>query len=391
MTSTVKALALPTNIFTTLLGALTLGLTIYIFAHKHRPHAHIPIASLEPRHPWYDFWSRPQQAEYTKYGSRLLDKGKQLTDGCFQVHAGAGYKIILPNRFAREIGNMHDLSFTEIGRRDFHIDLPGFEGVKEGFREDGLMIDVVRVKLTQNLAQVTEIMAEETPLALQQLVGDVREWETLVVKNVVLDLVAWVSTRVFAGKELARDADWRRISKEYTMLLFRNSHALRAFPAFLRPLVNRILPSCRAMQARLQEARELVGRQVQERLEKRGKKSWDEDGNLNENIDCFHWMIDLAKGRSLDFAGAQIQLGVVAINTSSEMLVRCILQICDTPDVVPALRDEMISVLKKHGWTKSAMSQMRLLDSFLKENQRVYSMFNSKSRSAQQPTSVCTV
>ncbi|CAK4001751.1 Fumitremorgin C monooxygenase [Lecanosticta acicola] len=354
---------------------LIVGLIIYVSASKHRPYPGIPIASLENR-PWYNFWT-VKQAQYSIYGSRLLEKGKQLTSGCFQVQAGAGYKIILPNRFARETGSLNSLSFTEIGRRDFHIDLPGFEGVKEGFRADGLMFDVVRVKLTQNLALVTDIVVDETPLALQKLLGGIDEWQTVVIKNTILDVVAWVSTRVFAGKELARDENWRRVSKEYTTLLFRNAHALRRFPALIRPLMNWILPSCSMMRERLQESRKLVERQLEDRLAKRGKKSWDAEGNLNKDIDCFHWMLDLAKGRPLDFPGAQLQLGVVAINTTSEVMVRCILQMCDTPDIVPALREEMIQVLRKHGWANSSLSKMKLLDSFIKENFRFYSMWNT--------------
>ncbi|EME39474.1 cytochrome P450-like protein [Dothistroma septosporum NZE10] len=359
----------------TAIVVLVVGLVVYVSASKHQPYPGIPIASLESR-PWYKFWIL-RKAEYTIHGSRLIEKGKQLTSGCFQVQAGAGYKIILPNRFAREIGNLNQLSFTEIGRRDFHIDLPGFEGVKEGFRADGLMFDVVRIKLTQNLALVTEIVVDETPLALQKLLGGIDEWQTVVIKDTILDVVAWVSTRVFAGKELARDENWRRVSKEYTMLLFRNAHALRRFPAFIRPVMNWLLPSCSLMRERLQQSRKLVGRQLENRLEKRGKQSWDAEGNLNKDIDCFHWMIDLAKGRPLDFPGAQLQLGVVAINTTSEVLVRCILQMCDTPDIVPALREEMIQVLCKHGWANSSLSQMKLLDSFIKENQRFYSMWNT--------------
>ena len=363
----------PSGIYATLAGAIILGLIYHLLTGEHRPYPGIPIVSLEPPR-GFKSWLLPAKPEYPIYGSRLVEKGKQLTSGCFQIRAGAGWKIIVPNHFVQEIGSIPQLSFAATGQQDFHTSLPGFEGVKEAFREDALMVDVVRNRLTQNLGLVTEVIVEETPLALQQILGDQEGEKAILIKEVLLDIVAWVATRVFAGEELARDENWRRASKQYTVLVFLNAHMLRRYPAFLRPLVNRFLPSCREMRKRLAEGRTLVERQLNDRLQQREQNQID---NI-KSIDIFHWMMDVAKGRPLDFTGSQLQLCAVAINTTAELTVRCILQLCDSPDILPALREEMITVLKEHGWTNASLHKMKLLDSFIKETQRMDSMTGSK-------------
>jgi len=41
------------------------------------------------------------------------------------------------------------------------------------------------------------------------------------------------------------------------------------------------------------------------------------------------------------------------------------------PDCIEPLREEIESVVSQEGWTKSALGQMKKLDSFFKESQRL--------------------
>lgn len=43
------------------------------------------------------------------------------------------------------------------------------------------------------------------------------------------------------------------------------------------------------------------------------------------------------------------------------------------PQYMVPLREEVETVIRKHGWSKAAMTDMLKLDSFLKETMRVYS------------------
>lgn len=59
----------------------------------------------------------------------------------------------------------------------------------------------------------------------------------------------------------------------------------------------------------------------------------------------------------------------------------CILELCDLPAAdVQALREEIISVLKEEGWSKSSLYKMKLIDSFLKETLRLNPALDSKTQ-----------
>lgn len=86
--------------------------------------------------------------------------------------------------------------------------------------------------------------------------------------------------------------------------------------------------------------------------------------------DAIGWMVEVSRGRSVDYVGAQLGLSMAAIHTTSETTINCILELCDNPEIVPLLRKEMIEILSNNGWSKVSLYKMKLLDSFLKEVQR---------------------
>lgn len=83
------------------------------------------------------------------------------------------------------------------------------------------------------------------------------------------------------------------------------------------------------------------------------------------------WLEETAKGRPYDPAISQVGLALAAIHTTSDLLSQAIVNLCIHPEIVPQLRKEAIDVLTQHGWAKTSMYQMRLMDSFLKETQRL--------------------
>ncbi|KAH8199170.1 hypothetical protein TruAng_006639 [Truncatella angustata] len=45
--------------------------------------------------------------------------------------------------------------------------------------------------------------------------------------------------------------------------------------------------------------------------------------------------------------------------------------LCAYPEYIGVLREEVLGVVKRHGWTLTGVNDMKILDSFLKESQRV--------------------
>lgn len=60
-----------------------------------------------------------------------------------------------------------------------------------------------------------------------------------------------------------------------------------------------------------------------------------------------------------------------AVHTTSDLISQTIIELLTHPEYIQPLRDEAIEVLRIHGWTKVGLYNMKLMDSILKETQRV--------------------
>ena len=55
---------------------------------------------------------------------------------------------------------------------------------------------------------------------------------------------------------------------------------------------------------------------------------------------------------------------------------------CTSPECIQPLREEVESIVKEHGWTKTSIFNMRKLDSFLRETQRLSGLSTGGARLA---------
>ena len=355
-------------------GALTLALIYHIATGEH-PYASIPVVTVSLKG-----WLRllPSKFAWIAHGDEVLAKGTAECPSCFQVLTSSGYKVIVPNRFANELKAHPDLSFNEAFAKDFPINYPGFDAVRQGLQDGTFIQQVVRVKLTQSLGLVTEDLVDETSAALNDIFGEPVEWQARQMKQGILDLVARLSSRVFLGKELCRDADWLRISKNYTVDSFMASNILRMCPGLLRPLVYWFIPTCTRLRQEVRDSRRLILPEV-ERRRKRAEAALQAGEKPPKAADTIGWMVEVSNGRPVDYVAGQLSLTTAAIHTTAETTTKCILQLCETPEVVEPLRREMIKVLRENGWSKVSLYKMKLLDSFLKEVQRTNGLISSMS------------
>ncbi|KAL3426501.1 ent-kaurene oxidase [Phlyctema vagabunda] len=342
---------------------------IYSFLAGDRPYPGLPLAKIEQDGikplihfflPGFSWMLSPRE---------VLAKGKEISkahDGIYQVRASGGYKIVLPRRYAEEIRNSEYMTFLGSVKKDFHATQPGFEGMLEGCREDGLVIDVIH-KLIQSLDVVLGPVVDEANYSISVWFGDnEEEWRSVDLKDAVVDIIARTATRAFAGKDLARNEDWIRVSRDHVITAFAAAIILHHVPAFLRPILVWVIPECRKQRRQLADAKRLLAPRLQE-IEQRNQDGIEEPGVP----DAFTWLMDVAKGRPINFVLAQLNLSEGSVHTTTELVTRLIIQCCETPNVVNELREEIIRVLQDEGgWSKPALYKMKLLDSFMKEVSR---------------------
>ncbi|KAK4198673.1 putative cytochrome P450 E-class, group IV [Triangularia verruculosa] len=284
-----------------------------------------------------------------------------------RITADVGEVIILPARLANEVKNDSRLSFGAFIYNSFHADLPGFEGFREGARDSRIVQAVIVRDLTKHLNKVTEPLAEETRLALDELfpiTAGTETWRSVDIRDTILHLIARISSRVFLGGELCRDDDWLKVTRDYTVDAFRAAVELRFVPKPVRFLAHWWMPSCQKARAHVKEARRIIGPVLEQRraLKKAGTDTFD---------DAIEWFEREAQGRPYDPVTAQLVLSMAAIHTTTDLTVQVLSDLVQHPELIDALREEITSALREGGWTKNSLYNMKLLDSVIKESQRI--------------------
>ncbi|KAL3420412.1 hypothetical protein PVAG01_08911 [Phlyctema vagabunda] len=320
------------------------------------------------------FFSASEARELHLTSSKdLLAKARNLwPKKPFRMLTDWGDTIILPGEFANEIRNDPKLSFAGATRQDGFGTLSGFEPYADFGRPDNLFQIVAKKHLTKLLAKVTEPLSDEAALAVSLNLGDSREWRDVLVGPVILDIISRMSSRVFLGHELCRNEAWLKITKEYTINMFTAIRKFQHYPPQLRKVLQWFIPECKLVRDQFHTATQIITPIIAKR-----RKIKEEARAAGEEIPVFNDALDwvaqeaTAKGSEYDMTTFQLMISFVAIHTSTNLLAQTMLDIAEHPEIMQPLRNEIVGILRADGWKKTSLYNMRLLDSVLKESQRL--------------------
>lgn len=182
-------------------------------------------------------------------------------------------------------------------------------------------------------------------------------------------IVAQMVTRGFLGDDdLCRDPSWLQLIYDFLEDSFIAAHILRRWPMPTRLFASWFLPSCRKVRAELRE--------VIKRLEPLLEKA--EDPDSDSDVNALSWVKDASKGDAYDFTTLQLTLALASLDTSTDLLAKAVCDMADNQDLVQDLRKEIIEVVGGEGMTKSSLQKLYLLDSAMKESQRLRPLGYSK-------------
>lgn len=186
----------------------------------------------------------------------------------------------------------------------------------------------------------------------------------------MLDLIARLSSRVFLGDKLCRNEEWLKVTKEYSVECFKSAFEMTFVPTSVQFLLPIFSKKCRTVGEKMRHAQELVKPVIEERrlLKEEARRTGKPAPKFNDAIE---WGEAECKGFSYDPASLQLVLSFAAIHTTSDLLSKIMLLLANEPALIEPLREEMIRVLKKDGWSKISLYNMKLLDSAMKEAQRM--------------------
>lgn len=199
------------------------------------------------------------------------------------------------------------------------------------------------------------------------------EWHAIGAHHTLPYVVGRVSSRLFLGDRLCRDPEWLDITTTYTYHVPRAITDLNSLPSFLRPLLYRFLPRIRELRRQVREAHRVMGKFLDQR------EASIAVGEVLEYVDAIEWFKQVAKGRKCNPVHVQLTLSFVAIHTTADMLTQLMFNLAQHPEYIQPLREEVIDVSGKHSWKKTSLYNMKLLDSVLKECQRLRPINDSKA------------
>lgn len=186
------------------------------------------------------------------------------------------------------------------------------------------------------------------------------DWHSVPLGSGLQRMVLRISGRAFLGPEVCGDTRWIDATMGYLEMGVRTAFALQVVPRFLFPL-QRWFPLCRKVCKHIGMTGEVLRPVIHSRRED-GKSAQDAIG----------WFDEAAAGKPYDPVNSQLSLAFAATHTTADTITKVILHLAENPDVVLDLREEIIEAITRNdGLTKSALSQMNLLDSILKESQRL--------------------
>ncbi|KAL3607915.1 hypothetical protein FPOAC2_02905 [Fusarium poae] len=319
---------------------------------------------INPKKP-FEFSNQRVVQDFIENAKEILVKGRSLyKDTPYKAHTDLGDVLVIPPEFIDALKSERKLDFTEVAKDDTHGYIPGFEPIGSPFN----LVPLVNKYLTRVLAKLTKPLWVEASLGVDNVLGNSTEWHPINPGEDIMRIVSRMSSRIFMGEELCADDDWLKISIEYTVQLFQTADGLRSYPRWARPYVHWFLPSCQGVRRKLQEARDLLQPYIERR--NAAKQAAIDEGRPSPFDDSIEWFEKEYEGKS-DPATEQIRLSLVAIHTTTDLTMETMFNIAMHPELLKPLREEIVTVLSTEGLKKTSLYNLKLMDSVIKESQRL--------------------
>ncbi|KKO96515.1 cytochrome P450 [Trichoderma harzianum] len=280
-----------------------------------------------------------------------------------------GSMVILPGSMAEELRNDERFNLRQQLAKSFPSHLAGFEIFRDDINNE-LVRTVIIKHFNKQLVKITKPLAEETTLALADLFTDEREWHDVPLQATVLQLVSRMSSRVFLGPELCSNKEWLRLTGGYANVITKAFQGLQRWPAWMRYFVNIFDANCRTARGYMAGIRKLLRTILVER--QRLKEEAIAKGKpVPEYNDAIEWVAQESNGQKYDPELIQLSMATFSVHTTTDLMTHVLADLALHPEIIQPLREEAISVLRESGWKKASLDQMILLDSVIKESQRM--------------------
>ncbi|KAL0932807.1 cytochrome p450 monooxygenase [Colletotrichum truncatum] len=308
----------------------------------------------------------------------MLEGYKKHPDTPFII-ASDPPRVVLPMSLYNEVVYADESNFS-FRAELYELFLGRFTHIGERAPE---VISAVRGDLTRNLNGILPLIQAEIGFGLGQAVGSGNEWKTLKAYQTVLRMVGLMSGRIFVGLPLSRDKEWLATSINFAVDVSKSSAAMLRLNPSIRSFFLPYLPEVKHLLREKEKAyewmRPLVKEYVQDQHEFEQKPP--QPGSKGAFISWIMKYLPQEQRTAETIGKRQILLSFAALHTTSITATFVIFDLLSRPQYIQPLREEIDQVIAKDGFSKdedghlylskSSVSQLKNLDSFIKESQRM--------------------
>ncbi|KJA22747.1 hypothetical protein HYPSUDRAFT_40536 [Hypholoma sublateritium FD-334 SS-4] len=331
---------------------------------KHIPSAYSNIAAISFIQTWWYFFQ----------GKKLVDASfKKWPRSMFRIQEALGWTVVASDRkVITEVLRLQDISFSANQANEELVQLKHTLG--SAILNNPYHLPLLSNRLRRSLAHLVPDVHDEITNAFQTYIPLTEDWTPIKCSSIVPKMVCQASNRIFVGYPLCRNPEFTEFSTRFTFDVFTVAFILRFIPDFLRPLVNQIIST---VPNRRRKALKFLG----PLLDARRKQNEESNGpgGAEKPDDMITWLMEIAKGEETTNEALTDRLLAInfgAIHTTSVTFTHALYYLAAFPMYAEILREEIDVVVKEHGWTKGGLDQMKRVDSFLKESQRLNPLQN---------------
>lgn len=309
------------------------------------------------------------KTRYVQEADSLLREGyEKFKDAIFQVITPDGPRIFLPRKFAHDLKeyNRHEASGMK-ALADRHI---GHYTTID--HESDIMLGAIKIDLNRNLGTFVGDVEHEVAHCFETQFPACDEWTPIDLHDKLLRVVAQASARIFVGYPMCRNEEWLDCSTKFATDVMTGGEKLKQWHPYLRPIAQYFVPEMTRIRGDHQRALDLLLPELNRRLAEPA------DPDASPRNDMIQWMQDRARKTgdktfdNKELANLQMLTATAAIHTTRLAIIHTLYDLAARPEYVEPLRNEILEVTKdsKGVLQKQHLTQMRMLDSFMKESQR---------------------
>lgn len=315
-----------------------------------------------------DFFNRRAHYESRVNCRQLITEGLAKHQGPITIAFPHSQKIVLPASLADWVKSHKDLDHRELIKDEYFAGMPGFEAQTVLHGDDETANRVIKTKLGQNESTVAAMNAS-LDRAFKLIWGDATDWHTIDWYRDTTGIIARAASSVFVGPEKCDDDEWLELIQEYVSSYFTAVSELHAYPAWAQPIVHWFLPNAARCRKIVPRTRAIMNEVVGKRREE-ARKAEQEGRPAPEYNDAIAW-VQAASDGSIEMGDLQLSLAMAALMTTSELFRTILIDVARHPELIEPLRKEVAAQISSHGLSVAAASNMVLLDSVMKESQRL--------------------